>query len=208
MKADERKGPVSLIRWTPRLYSRISKYYDFFGRIFFPIGEKGHMKVVEGLQGGIILDVACGTGTLLEMAYQRGLSCYGLDTSQGMLAEASKKIPQANFKLASFYEMPFPDESFEYVVETNAVSGVEIDVEQVLKEMVRVCKIGGEIRIADYAKSHQPTWMTKIVERMLILVGDFAYDYVSVFKDFDYQPEVEPLGWKGMYQFIRIQRTR
>jgi ubiquinone/menaquinone biosynthesis C-methylase UbiE len=125
-----------------------------------------------------------------------------------MITRARKKVPEAKFRLASFYEVPYPDRSFDYVVETNAVSGVEIEVEIVLNEMVRVCKIGGEIRIADYAKSPQPTWLSRIIERLLIFVGDFAYDYVSAFEELGFQPEVETIGWNGMYQYVRIRRTK
>jgi ubiquinone/menaquinone biosynthesis C-methylase UbiE len=66
-----------------------------------------------------------------------------------MLAQAQEKVPSAEFLRANFYELPFPDATFDYVVETNAVSGVDIDVESVLKEMVRVCKENGQILIGD-----------------------------------------------------------
>jgi 2-polyprenyl-3-methyl-5-hydroxy-6-metoxy-1,4-benzoquinol methylase len=58
---------------------RTCKYYDLFMRVFFPIGEKGRERIVERLSAGSILDVACGTGTLLAMAGEKGLECYGID---------------------------------------------------------------------------------------------------------------------------------
>jgi ubiquinone/menaquinone biosynthesis C-methylase UbiE len=199
--------PSTLIRWTPSLYNRISKFYDLVATLLFPIGKRGHLRILDGISKGCILDVACGTGSLLKLASLRGLSCYGLDTSAGMLSIAKRKVPEAMLRMGSFYEMPFPDKSFDYVVETNAVSGVEIDVGQVIGEMIRVCKCGGEIRIADYTKSPRPTILNRMLERVLIFVGDFAYDYVKIFRDLGYQAEVEQLGWNGMYQFIRIQKT-
>jgi ubiquinone/menaquinone biosynthesis C-methylase UbiE len=135
------------------------------------------------------------------------LKCYGRDTSEGMLAQAERKVPEAKFNLASFYELPFQDESFDYVVETNAVSGVEIEVEQVLREMIRVCKVGGEIRIADYSKAPRLTPVTRLIEWILIFVGDYAYDYMKAFNDFGYHPECEILGWRGLYQSIRIHKV-
>jgi ubiquinone/menaquinone biosynthesis C-methylase UbiE len=199
--------PSTLIRWTPSLYNRISKFYDLVATLLFPIGKRGHLRILDGISKGCILDVACGTGSLLKLASLRGLSCYGLDTSAGMLSIAKRKVPEAMLRMGSFYEMPFPDKSFDYVVETNAVSGVEIDVGQVIGEMIRVCKCGGEIRIADYTKSPRPTILNRMLERVLVFVGDFAYDYVKIFRDLGYQAEVEKLGWNGMYQFIRIQKT-
>lgn len=54
--------------WTTRTYNRISRFYDTFMKILFPIGEKGRERIVQKLTSGSVLDVACGTGTLLELA--------------------------------------------------------------------------------------------------------------------------------------------
>jgi ubiquinone/menaquinone biosynthesis C-methylase UbiE len=198
-------NPKPLVHWTPKLYDKIARYYDWMAHLF-PIERKGHEKVLEGLVEGSILDIACGTGTLLAMANKRGLNCYGMDTSRGMLLQARNKVPEAVFCRASFYELPFSDETFDYVVETNAVSGVEIEVDRVLSEMIRVCKSGGEIRIADYARSNRSTKITQTLERILHLIGDFAYDYKTLFQRYGYVPIVEVLGWGGMYQYIKIER--
>ena len=110
--------------WTTRTYDKLAKYYDFFMRVFFPVGEKGRGRIVERLSAGLILDVACGTGTLLALAHRKGLKCYGIDISQGMLNQARAKIPSAEFNRASYYEIPYPDGHFDYVVATNALSVV------------------------------------------------------------------------------------
>ena len=80
-----------LIEWTPRFYDRISRPYDFLFLLFFPIGDRGRRKVIEGLERGKILDVACGTGSLLEMADAAGLGCLGIDLSKGMIHQAKQK---------------------------------------------------------------------------------------------------------------------
>ena len=116
-----------LINWTPALYDRLSKYYDHFANWFFPIGDIGREKVVAGLDSGLLLDVACGTGTLLEKSHRIGLNCVGIDTSWGMLTEMKRKVPAAAAVQASFYSLPFTKKTFDFVVETNAVSGVDIN---------------------------------------------------------------------------------
>jgi len=50
-------------------------------KFFFPFGEKGREKIVEKLTSGSVLDEACGTGTLLELAGKKGLECLGISTS-------------------------------------------------------------------------------------------------------------------------------
>lgn len=192
-----------LIHWTPRVYDRIARYYDWMATLF-PIGGKGHDKVLEGLVEGSLIDVACGTGTFLAKATEKGLKCCGIDTSSGMLAQAKRKAPDVKYQKASFYEIPYPKETFDYVVETNAVSGVEIDVDKVLREMIRVCKHGGEIRMADYAKPASSTRSSRIIERVLQSIGDCAYDYKERFERMGYVSEIHVIGWGGMYQFIRV----
>ncbi len=58
--------------WTTETYDRISRYNDTFMKFFFPIGQKGRRRIVKKLTSGSVLDVACGTGTLLAMEKTRG----------------------------------------------------------------------------------------------------------------------------------------
>jgi hypothetical protein len=44
-----------------------------------------------------------------------------------MLDRAGKKVPGAELKVASFYSIPYDDGKFNYVVETNALSGKVFD---------------------------------------------------------------------------------
>jgi ubiquinone/menaquinone biosynthesis C-methylase UbiE len=194
-----------ILKWTPAVYDRLSRHYDRFARWFFPIGETGREKVVADLDSGRILDIACGTGTLLEMAHQKGLRCFAVDTSRGMLKEARKKVPNVGAIQASFYALPFADDQFNYVVETNAVSGAEIDAVEVLREMRRVCAKGGEIRIGDYAKAPRDGFWYRLLEKVGILIGDYPHDYESLLVSMGLEPEVEELGWSGFYQYIKTR---
>lgn len=201
------KRSPSIINWTPEFYDSLSSRYDLLARFLFPIGEKGRSRVIENLKPGSILDVACGTGTLLQMAHDCNMQCFGIDNSAGMLAQAQIKVPAAMFLRASFYEIPYPDAAFDNVVETNAVSGVDIDVERVLKEMVRVCKKDGQILIGDYAKAGKESWSLRALERIGQFIGDYAYNYDELFDKWGFTVESEALGWGGMYQFIRVLKT-
>lgn len=200
------KKSASLIRWTPKTYSRISPFYDFFAPVFLAIGEKAKRRVAEDLKTGSILDIACGTGALLALAHEKGLKCYGIDNAEGMIAVSRKKIPQGEFSLASFYAVPYPNNNFDYVVETNAVSGVEIKADQVLGEMVRVCKPGGKILIGDYCKSPTGSPLTDIIEWIGKRIGDHPHDFAGIFKQLGFEPTIETLGWGGMYQIVRVEK--
>jgi len=84
-------------------------------KFFFPLGEKGRARIAEKLTAGSVLDVACGTGTLLEMAQKKGLKCCGIDISKGILAQAKRKIPGTEFTLVSYYKIPYADGYFDII---------------------------------------------------------------------------------------------
>ncbi len=197
-----------LINWTPEFYDRLSKKYDLFARIFFSMGEKGKAKVVSNLRIGNVLDIACGSGGLLRDAVEAGARPFGSDTSWGMLAETRSKVPHADLVQASFYALPFAKDAFDTVVETNAVSGAEIDSDRVLGEMVRVCKYKGEIRIGDYAKAPKESRWLRLVEWFGRLFGDYPHDYVTYFRLQGFETQVENLGFDGMYQYVRAEKSR
>ncbi len=193
-----------LIDWTPTLYSKIARYYDLFARFMLPIGEKAKQRVANELGPGSVLDIACGTGALLALAWGKDLQCYGIDNAPGMLAEARKKLPLGDFKLASFYAIPYPDNTFNNVVETNAVSGVDTDVAQVISEMIRVCRPGGQVLIGDYCKGPADTFLMRLLASIGRLIGDYPHDFSAIFRQMGCEPKVEMLGWGGMYQFIKV----
>jgi ubiquinone/menaquinone biosynthesis C-methylase UbiE len=192
--------------WTSKVYDRLSKYYDRLSRWFFPMADKVRKRAVEGLTAGSILDVGCGTGTLLAMAHENGLQCYGIDTSQGMLNQARAKVPEAELKGASFYDIPYAEGTFDYVVETNAVSGADIDARKVLSEMLRVCKGGGEVRLVDWSTPPRETWQNRLIRKLGVLSGDVPKDYPGIFRELGYEPESEILGHHGLYQLIRVKK--
>ena len=191
--------------WTTSTYNRLSRYYDTFMKFFFPVGEKGRERIVEKLISGSVLDVACGTGTLLKMAKKKGLKCYGLDLSQGMLAQAKRKVPEAEFRQGSYYEMPYPEESFDYVVATNALSGEHIDARKVLGEMLRVCRSGGWVYIAEWPKGEEETYRERILVWFAGLNDDAPKDYMEIFREIGYEPEVEVLSKR--YHLYGIRKS-
>jgi ubiquinone/menaquinone biosynthesis C-methylase UbiE len=174
-------------------------------RFFYPIGEKGRVRIVERLGAGSILDVACGTGTLLAMASEKGLRCYGIDISEEMLDQAKAKVQDAEFKLASYYELPYTSGHFNYVVATNALSGVHIDAKKVLSEMIRVCKSGGEIYIAEWPTANKETLIEQIIVKLASFNDDAPKDYLKIFRELGYKPEVEVLSER--YHVFGIRKT-
>ena len=191
--------------WTTKTFDRLSKYYDKFMRIFFPIGEKGRIRIIQRLEAGSVLDAGCGTGTLLALASTKGLRCFGIDLSWGMLSQAKLKIPNAHLARASFYEIPFPSECFDYVVATNALSGTFIHVKDVLVEMIRVCKRGGSVLIAEWPVAQKDTFRERLIVKLASLSDDAPKDYLKIFQELDLNPQVESLDQR--YHVIRVRKV-
>lgn len=132
-------------RWAP-IYDRT------FGRVT-RMGRK--RAVAEVNQGrGRVLEVGVGTGLSLP-DYATHLQVTGIDYSEDMLVRARERV--AAQKLRHVVELrqmdarhlDFPDGHFDWVVAMYLVSVVP-DPEQVMAEIARVCKPGGQVIIVNH----------------------------------------------------------
>lgn len=109
--------------------------------------------------GDSVLDVCVGTGRNFPY-YPAGVSITGIDFTEAMLEVARQAAAEMGLKVALLNmdasKMGFPDESFDGVVATYAIS-VCPEPLHVLREMTRVCKRGGKIAIWDSTISDIPS---------------------------------------------------
>ncbi|OBK30565.1 SAM-dependent methyltransferase [Mycobacterium asiaticum] len=95
-----------------------------------------------------IADIACGTGILSERI-QRELQpaeIYGVDMSDGMLAQARTKSTRVQWLRAPAEQLPFEDEALDAVVTTSAFHF--FDQPAALREFHRVLAPGGLVAVA------------------------------------------------------------
>jgi SAM-dependent methyltransferase len=63
----------------------------------------------------MLLDVGCGNGEMLRAAGAAGMALAGIDISENGIAQARAKVPDADLRVGSAEELPFPDARFDYI---------------------------------------------------------------------------------------------
>lgn len=138
------------------VFEKIYNRYDFMNSVIsfqrHKSWRKDVMKRMKVREGDSALDVCCGTGdwsiALANEATKSG-KVVGLDFSQNMLSVGEKKkqelqLDQLEFIHGNAMNMPFPDNSFDYVTIGFGLRNVP-NYKQVLKEMKRIVKPGGKV---------------------------------------------------------------
>jgi ubiquinone/menaquinone biosynthesis C-methylase UbiE len=123
-------------------------------------------------EGSLILDLATGTALiprrLVDELKIKG-QVVGLDITPAMLEHAQKSVKTmaspSNISLvcASAMAVPFPEESFDVVI--CGLGTHHMDVPQMLTEIRRVLKTGGNLALADVGAS--PSWKLPGVKSLL-----------------------------------------
>lgn len=143
-------------RYVQRIFSSIAGNYDFADTLLSFNRDRCWRRFTArraGLKpGGKALDIATGTGKLaLELAREAGNEgeVVGIDFCDEMLSRAQDKLAKTKhhnvtLALASAESLPFPDNTFDCVTIGFGLRNVA-DIEQTLREMSRVVKVGARV---------------------------------------------------------------
>lgn len=88
---------------TPFLYGR-KKINYYFNREVNKLNKKSK-----------ILDIGCGTGNQILELRNKGFNVVGIEPAENMRMHAEKKLPKGIVKNGSLLNLPFPDDSFDFV---------------------------------------------------------------------------------------------
>lgn len=112
-----------------------------------------------------MLDVACGTGVLLQEIIKRvpDVEVYGVDASGDMLAQAQAALEQyprvqllqASVRPGEMAGLPFELETFDLITCTNALHDMMKPIE-VLRGLEQLLVPGGLLVLEDYARREPP----------------------------------------------------
>lgn len=109
--------------------------------------------------GQVVLDLACGTGTMSIWMKQGhpNTEVIGVDGDAAVLSLASRKAAKAavsvRFDEAMSYDLPYPDGRFDRVVSSLFFHHLSWeDKERTVQEVFRVLRPGGQLHVADWGK--------------------------------------------------------
>ena len=128
------------------------------------------VKMAEAGPEDTVLDVACGPG-LLACAFARVVRhAVGLDITPAMLDQARKTqaeqgLTNISWQSGDVLSLPYPDHHFSIVVSRFAFHHLPQPL-AALKEMVRVCKPGGRVVVADMSPAANKADALNAMERL------------------------------------------
>ncbi|MBD5547025.1 MAG: class I SAM-dependent methyltransferase [Lachnospiraceae bacterium] len=186
---------------------RASVYDEQFEGKF---SERVYRLVTETIElspGDKILDVGCGTGTILRrLSDTCAIEGFGIDIEEKMIEQAKIKCPWMNIQKGDCSNMSFEDETFDSVIACMTFHHF-YDQIAFAKEVSRVLKTGGKLYIADPAF---PMLIRKAVNAIINrheLIGKFCgnKEIEQIFKPYN-------LVWKkkkGMafFQLIVFEKV-
>lgn len=107
---------------------------------------------------GNVLEIGAGTGVNFQY-YQPGANVTATEPDPYMLERAKKRASEAKVAIelrqVAAEELPFPDASFDFVIDTLVLCSVS-DPRKVLSEIKRVLKPGAELRLYEHVRYKNP----------------------------------------------------
>ncbi len=203
---DERSVRSAYRRWAPI-------YDNTFGR--FTTEGRRHAVEIINQRHGRVLEVGVGTGLSLPN-YGGHLEIVGIDLSPEMLDKAREKVAEEGLEhVTGLHEMDagelsFASDSFDTVVAMYTLTVVP-DPEKVMRELQRVCKVGGQVILVNHFS--QDEGVRGWVERRMAPFGDklgwrpvFDMDRVMVCENLKVVDSSALRPW-GLFTMLRFEKT-
>ncbi|HXV37760.1 MAG TPA: ubiquinone/menaquinone biosynthesis methyltransferase [Myxococcota bacterium] len=184
------------------MFDRIAPRYDRLNRLIsLGLDQRWRRCALERIrvgQGDRVLDLACGTGDLIELALARGAQVIGVDFSLEMLRASRERGIRAALLQADAEALPLPDGAATVATCGFALRNF-VDLSAVFAELARVLEPGGRLAFievdrprAGLARSIHSLYFDHVVPFVGGLLSDrVAYAYLP--KSTVYMPPTREL---------------
>lgn len=143
--------------------------YGYFAKFMQP-GAMEFLKRIAVAPGTRMLDVACGAGQISIPAARAGAHVIGIDIASNLIDQAQDRARaeglDARFDEGDAEMLPYDDASFDLVVSLIGAMFAPVP-ERVAAELVRVCRPGGRIVMANWTPQGHVGQMFRIIGKHL-----------------------------------------
>lgn len=187
---------------------RAAKYDD---KMEGKISQKVYRLVMESVElspGDKILDMECGTGTIL---YRLNNLCniegYGIDIEEKMIEQAKKKCPQMSIQHGDCSKTPFEGEMFDSLIACMTFHHF-YDQEAFAAEASRILKTGGKLYLADPCFPELIRKLINAIIRRSNLIGRFCaeQEIIQYFKP--YGLAIKDKKNDGFFQILVLEKVK
>lgn len=163
-------------------WEKFPKIYD----LIQILATGGFLKKVSGelkfMQNKSIMDIGCGTGTLVE--YIQPKDYLGVDLNSDFIKLARKKYPEHDFKVLNIVTQKFPEKKFNYIFIMNVLHHLtDMQIEKMFKKIKTAARFDEFVIVESKPRN--------FIGRVL---GKF--DAGSNFREYDYLKEIVKKSFK------------
>lgn len=124
-----------------------------------------------------ILEVGCGTAANLWFAAREGFNVTGIDQSAEAISSAKRRFQAeglpGELHVGSFTALPFPDSSFDLIIDRAALTCVELpDLNRAVQEISRVTRPGGYFFMNTYGDGHTSAYSHRATGTGTVIAPD------------------------------------
>ncbi len=171
------------------MFERIAPRYDLMNRLMTGgLDQRWRAAAVAAIgvgSGDRVVDLACGTGDLIELCAARGARVVGIDFAREMLVRGRHRAPAAARVQGDAGQLPLRDAAASALVSGFALRNFS-SLPEAFAEMARVVEPGGRIALLDVDRPRSALvrgahgiYFDRVVPRLGGLLSDrAAYDYL------------------------------
>ncbi len=171
--------------WKTRYGSLAVRFYRaLIDPLLWPLRPK-IVRICRELGAREVLDIASATGAQCRALGRAGIRATGVDLAEAMIAAAERRGGRkTDYALASAYELPFPDGSFDASLLILALhEHTEDERSLMVREALRVLRPNGALLVADFSEPRRSTFHVswQVIRWIEHTAGD---EHSAGFRDF------------------------
>jgi ubiquinone/menaquinone biosynthesis C-methylase UbiE len=134
----------------------------------------------DALDGRDVLEVGCGSGIAVQLFAEAGANVTAVDLTDWAVATTSRRLAAfglaGDVRRADAENLPFENGSFDLVFSWGVIHHTS-DMGRALRELVRVCRSGGEIVLMIYHRRSLFFLVYRALQRFLPLARRFGFHF-------------------------------